>query len=153
MRKFCIASAIVAALAAPAQAGTRFPVIADAQVRAACSDCHMAYFPQLLPRASWEKVMGDLENHFGEDASLDPAELERVLAYYSAHASDVSGGRAARRWGRHISPDETPLRITDLKRFKRKHSELGWFTKRPKSMANCVSCHGKAAERGYFEDD
>ena len=52
-----------------------------------CGSCHVAYPPRLLPTASWEALLGDLGNHFGSDASLDPATTAELLAYAQMHAS------------------------------------------------------------------
>jgi len=54
-----------------------------------CSDCHMAYPPIFLPKASWEKIFGNLSNHFGEDASLDPAKVKILQSYYIKNSSDI----------------------------------------------------------------
>ncbi len=35
--------------------------------------CHTAYPPGLLPAASWRRIMGGLDRHYGSDASLEPA--------------------------------------------------------------------------------
>ena len=55
----------------------------------------MAFPPQTLTRAVWRNIIGNLSNHFGEDASLDAATVKYLLAYHEANASDVSDTRAA----------------------------------------------------------
>ena len=37
--------------------------------------------PNLLPKKSWELIMGDLENHFGDDASLDEKTNQDIKLY------------------------------------------------------------------------
>ena len=45
-----------------------------------CGSCHTFIPPNLLPKKkSWELIMGDLENHFGDDASLD----EKKIKYFN----------------------------------------------------------------------
>ena len=39
--------------------------------------------PNLLPKKSWELIMGDLENHFGDDASLDEDVNKNILTFLS----------------------------------------------------------------------
>lgn len=51
-----------------------------------CASCHFGYQPALLGRASWEKVMGNLSDHFGTDASLGKSESEQILNYLVSHA-------------------------------------------------------------------
>ena len=41
-----------------------------------CGSCHFPYQPGLLPAVSWERIMGGLEDHFGENAELDNGDLK-----------------------------------------------------------------------------
>ena len=85
------AAAAVAALAtalawsAPAAADSDeyFRPVTDETVKTECSACHMAYPAGMLPARSWRALMGDLSNHFGEDASLPEetrAAMKQILA-------------------------------------------------------------------------
>ena len=58
-----------------------------------CASCHLAYSPALLPRASWRRMMGGLEQHFGENASLDPATQADILRFLEANAADSGRSR------------------------------------------------------------
>jgi ABC-type Zn2+ transport system substrate-binding protein/surface adhesin len=49
--------------------------------KAECGDCHMAYPPSMLPASSWRAMMGNLEDHFGNNAELDAATASRVTAF------------------------------------------------------------------------
>ena len=46
-----------------------------------CGACHDPFHPSLLPAASWAALMAGLQDHFGEDASLDPARAEEIAAW------------------------------------------------------------------------
>ncbi len=46
-----------------------------------CGDCHMAYPPSMLPAASWQDMMGALEDHFGDNAELDAATADQIAAF------------------------------------------------------------------------
>lgn len=145
-----IAPLILALLATPAFAeGERMAPIADATTKTECSACHIAYPAGFLPAASWKAIMGDLSNHFGEDASLSPEATKQIEDYLVAHAADAGG----RSW-RGLDPANPPLRITDLAWFKREHSREVSARAKAKagSMSNCAACHRGAAQ-GYFEDD
>lgn len=136
--------------AAPALAeGSRVAPVTDATAKAECSACHVAFPAGFLPAASWKAIMGNLSNHFGEDASLSPEATKQIETYLVAHAADA-GGRA---W-RGLDPANPPLRITDLSWFKRQHSRevSSQAMSRAGSMANCAACHSGAAQ-GYFGDD
>lgn len=116
-----------------------------------CGSCHLAFPPSMLPARSWRAMMADLENHFGEDASLDAASNAAITTYLVANAADVRGGKLVRG----LSPQEAPLRITELPKWVREHREVTraeWNDPDVKSKANCAACH-KDAEKGYFDDE
>ena len=144
------ATLLLTLLASPIFAeGGRVAPVTDETAKAECSACHIAYPAGFLPAASWSAVMGDLSNHFGEDASLPDEVVRRIEDYLVTHAADAGG----RNW-RGLDPADPPLRITGLAWFEREHSrEVSSRAKaRAGSMSNCTACH-QGAEMGYFEDD
>jgi hypothetical protein len=109
-----------------------------------CSACHVAYPPGLLPAASWQRVMQNLPQHYGTDASLEPAQVAALTTWLQAHAG--TSRRAA------MPPPEDS--ITRSAWFIRKHDEVPAATwQRPaiKSAANCGACHPKA-DQGDFNE-
>ena len=122
---------------------------------AECASCHIAYPPGLLPARSWQKIMSNLNDHFGEDASLDAATVSELTRYLSDNSADNSTARFAKKVQRRLSEDETPLRITELDFFKREHDELPvrLYRDNPKvgSLSNCNACHTRA-EHGSFRE-
>lgn len=108
-----------------------------------CSACHVAYPPGLLPAASWQRLMGNLPNHFGTDASLDAPTVKELSAWLTAHAG--SGRRSA----------EPPQdRITRSAWFVHEHDEVDpavWKSTAVKSPANCAACHTRA-DQGDFNE-
>jgi cytochrome c553 len=109
-----------------------------------CAACHVAYPPAMLPAASWQRLMTHLPNHFGTDASLDPAQLKELSIWLSANAA--TGRRAAE------SPPED--RITRSAWFTRQHDEVPvatWKRSAIKSASNCAACH-TSADRGDFNE-
>ncbi|MBT0962849.1 diheme cytochrome c [Denitromonas iodatirespirans] len=132
-----------------------FPPVTDPLTRQECGGCHMAFPAGLLPARSWQKVMGELDNHFGDDASVDAATARQINTYLMAHAADSAGNGGMHRWLRGVSAAAAPQRITELPKWVREHREVArsdWTRKEVASKANCVACHVDA-ERGYFEDD
>jgi Dihaem cytochrome c len=140
--------ALVAALLAPpavaADEGSIRPVT-NLLVKEECGDCHMAFQPGFLPATSWRKMIATLENHFGEDASLDAGIRDRIESYLVANA-----GRG------HADRANPPLRITELAWFRKEHREreVKRLRKRHdvKTLADCAACH-RGADHGYFDDD
>ncbi len=71
IHKLPITAVTLFLLAAPAALGDeRYNPVKDEVVSKGCGAYHMAFQPQMLPERSWEKIMNELSDHFGEDASL-----------------------------------------------------------------------------------
>jgi hypothetical protein len=122
--------------------------------REECGSCHLAYPPQLLPPGSWEKVMGNLEDHFGENAELDEPTRKQLQDYLVQRSTPRRG--EYRRILRNMDPDRLPMRITDMVYFRRKHHEIPdrliRGNDKVRSLSQCDACH-RDAERGYFDED
>jgi cytochrome c553 len=126
--------------AAPSLAGERRRAPLDPTYVAECASCHIAYPPRFLPADSWRALMTNLGDHFGSDASLDPATATTILDYLRAHA---------RR--RRASDDPLPLRITDTGWFRHEHgTPAALLRKYPaiQSAADCGACHERLAHEG-----
>ena len=111
-----------------------------------CASCHMAYPPGLLPAASWQHLMANLDKHFGTDASLSPADVSQIGNWLSANAGTYKRGSGA--------PSEDRISQSDW--FMRKHraGEVPanvWTRASVRSAANCVACHS-GAEQGNFNE-
>jgi len=141
-------------LAAQADSGNKYggenrgkpvmPATANKLWQQECGSCHIAYPPGLLPAPSWTRIMGSLDKHFGEDASLSPAENKEITAFLVNNPSN--------RW----SASTAPLRISESRWFKSKHDEREiapevWKRPSVKSQANCGACHGGAADGDFNE--
>ena len=131
------------------------PRLANKAWQQECASCHLAYPPALLPKASWQRLMGGLDRHFGENASLDPATRADILHFLEAHAADSGSSRAGSKVMQRMDAKAAPLRITETAWFVRKHDEVprtAWTRKSVGSAANCAACH-RQAEQGTFDDD
>lgn len=113
-----------------------------------CAACHTPYPPGMLPAASWQRIMGSLNKHFGTDASLDQATVRELGGWLQANASTY----------KRVSEEPPQDRITKSAWFLRKHNEREispavW--KRPSvgSASNCVACHTNAAQGNFNERD
>lgn len=133
-----------------------FPALNHESWQTECASCHTLYHPGLLPERSWKKMMAQLDDHFGEDASLDEATTKDISDFLLAHSSDKNESRRAEKFNRSIPMHEIPLRITETRYFEHKHRKIKsdvWKRKKIASAANCVSCHGQDAEKGIFEEE
>jgi hypothetical protein len=139
-----------------AQAGGRhfFAPVSDPVVKEECGSCHLPFAPSMLPASSWQRMMGDLSNHFGDDASLDAPTARKITDYLVANAADTGGQRYGGKLLRGVSTESAPLRITELPRWVREHRKVTvaeWQHKDVRTKANCAACHTDA-ERGYYDE-
>lgn len=118
------------------------------------SSCHAGFHPTLLPAASWEKVMGSLDDHFGEDVSLDDPVRNQILKFLLSASADRSTTEASRKILYSIPKGTVPMRVTAVPYWVAKHEDIKEEVFKRKSViskSNCVACH-PGAEAGSFED-
>lgn len=106
-----------------------------------CGSCHTAYAPGLMPARSWQKMMSELDNHFGEDASLEEPERQAILRWLTDYAADgPHANMLMRRIAASIPPGAAPQRITETPMFKFQHDEVpAHIWKRPKVAAQPIA--------------
>jgi hypothetical protein len=128
----------------------------NADYQRECGACHFAHPPGLLPERSWQKLMGALADHFGDNAELAPETQGAITRYLVANSAEHATSRRAAKFLKDIGKDETPLRVTETRYFQRKHDEVPERmvagNPKVKSFANCVTCH-HSAEKGVFDED
>jgi hypothetical protein len=120
-----------------------------------CGTCHLAYPPGLLPARSWNHLIDTLDNHFGENAELPPADRERLRAFLTQNAADQVSDKRSRRVMASLR-GATPARITDIPYIVAKHREIPRGAIGPnaqvKSLSDCAACHGPGAAQGVFHE-
>ena len=135
--------------------GEALPKLTHKNWQQECASCHIAYAPAFLPKASWRRVMGGLDQHFGENASLDPVTQADILRFLEANAADSGTSQMGNRVMRNMGAKDAPMRITETPWFVRKHDEVSravWLRNSVGSAANCAACH-RQAEQGAFDED
>lgn len=118
-----------------------------------CASCHTLYPPSLLPQQSWVKLMGDLSNHFGDDASLELADNRSILKYLLEHSAEVSRQEMSVKMMQTLQNRDI-IAITQTPFWKRTHREIAsvvFQSSHIKSRANCKACHSDV-EQGLIED-
>ena len=152
MRAVAALVALLCAIPPAACAARLLPTPAEKTTAQQCSACHMAYPAEMLPARSWLALMSNLSDHFGEDASVRDQDRAAITGYLTTHAADgLAGGRAGQHFLRGLSPSATPLRITDMPWWRRRHGEISQrrFTNpKVKTAANCGACHD--GKRGFL---
>lgn len=113
-----------------------------------CAACHIAYPPGMLPAASWTRMMGSLNKHYGTDASLDEASVREISGWLKVNAGTY----------KRVSEEPPQDRITKSAWFLRKHNEREvppavWKRAAVGSASNCAACHTNAAQGSFSERD
>ncbi|MEJ2117567.1 MAG: hypothetical protein P8Y36_06550, partial [Alphaproteobacteria bacterium] len=142
------AGAVVHFAAKPALGVPTAPI--DATYAKECGSCHSVHHPTVAPAATWRAVFADLRNHFGDNASLDPETTKQLASYAIANAAEHWDTRVAHVM--RVRSEDKPLRITDVKRWKRIHRHFPekLFKSKPiGGKLNCTNCH-RDAETGVF---
>lgn len=119
-----------------------------------CGDCHQAYHPSLLPKSSWQGIMSNLENHFGEDASLDQSANIDISRFLQQYASEAWETEAAVRL-RQISTTN-PLQISRSPYWVKKHEDITENIFKQNniiSKSNCSACHSDTANGAFLDQN
>jgi len=125
--------------------------ITDQLTKTECGACHFAYPASMLPGASWRKIMSGLEDHFGEDASLEPEEIHDITEYLVSKAADTKPQFSKYLHG--IDAQNPPVRITETEFWIGKHFAISkeYLQSGLAGLkAVCTVCHLRA-EDGYYE--
>jgi hypothetical protein len=119
-----------------------------------CGECHFAYQPELLPSASWLKILNQLDDHFGDEVELDPDTIKTISDYLKTNGAENSSAKRSKKIMRSLG-NQIPMRITDIPYIREKHHELNPAVFKRESigsLANCTACH-ITAEKGIYDDD
>jgi hypothetical protein len=122
-----------------------------------CGSCHFAYQPGLLPSKSWDKMMLNLSDHFGSDASLEKKDYDSILAYLRKNSAEkfMNYKRSARIVD-SLRMRETPESISKTPYIIKKHKKIraDLITQAEvKGLFNCTACHTTAQKGIYSERD
>lgn len=131
--------------------------VRDARYAKECGSCHMAYPPGLLPARSWQKLMGNLADHFGDNAELPQEDTVAITDYLIKNAADRSNYRRSVKIDDSLAARQTPLRITQVPYIAGKHREIPTRliagNPKVKSLSQCAACHTKAEAGSFSERD
>ncbi|AXH16291.1 cytochrome C [Malaciobacter mytili] len=121
-----------------------------------CGSCHFAYFPGLLPQNSWEKLMSGLDNHFGDDASVDEQTFQTLSKFLNDNSAEKNMNyKRSRKIVKSIAKDEVYIAISKTPYIHKKHKKIRKdliTQKEVKGLFNCTACH-KSAKKAIFNDD
>ncbi|MDY0326752.1 MAG: diheme cytochrome c [Arcobacteraceae bacterium] len=122
-----------------------------------CGSCHFAYQPGLLPANAWEKMMGNLENHFDTDASLSQEDFITISNYLKQNSAEKNMDyKRSSRIVNSLKGRQIPDSISQTPYMIEKHNEIrpSLITqKEVKGIFNCIACHTTADKGIYSERD
>lgn len=119
-----------------------------------CGSCHITYPPFLLPKRSWSMMMQDLENHFGDDASIDEQTNLSILKFLENNSAENSTHEASFKILKTLKDNNSTIAITKMAYWKKRHKNIDddiFLSKEVRSRANCSACH-KDIEYGLLEN-
>lgn len=119
----------------------------------ACSECHIAYHPSLLPNRSWQRMLNEQSDHFGEDLFLAPETIAVLRRFTAESAADRVDREVSWRTLQSLNDGEAPLRITDTPYWKSVHREIAadvWKRPSVNGKFNCAACHQDAGQGGFM---
>jgi len=118
-----------------------------------CGSCHFAYQPGLLPASSWNKIMSNLANHYNNDASISPANLQTLTKYLNDNSAEKNMQyKRSNKIVSSLASGQIPDSISTTPYIARKHSEIKKsLISQPevKGLFNCIACH-KTADKGLY---
>lgn len=98
--------------------------------------------------------MNNLENHFGDDASLQEETKNHILSFLLKNSAETSTMQSSLGFLNSISNKDI-ISMTQTKFWDEKHKKIPkeFFQKEDiKSKANCKACHSDI-ERGLIENE
>lgn len=98
--------------------------------------------------------MGDLANHFGDDASLEEADTKNILDFLVKYSAETSTMESSFNILNSIKSNDT-IAITKTDFWKKTHKDISkelFNNEKIKSKANCKACHSDV-EKGLIEDE
>jgi cytochrome b len=119
-----------------------------------CASCHTLYPPNLLPKKSWELLMSDLENHFGDDASIPEDSNKEILAFLVKNSAENSTMQSSFKFLNSIKNQDI-ITMTKTTFWEKTHKEIPkeiFENSEVKSKANCKACHSDI-EKGLIENE
>ena len=122
-----------------------------------CGACHFAYQPGLLSAASWEKIMANLSDHFGENAELPTSEVNSIRNYLLNNAAGRVNTKLSSKMIQGSNAKQPIMRITETPYFKKEHDEIPARMVKDnldvRSFSRCDACHTRAADASFNEHE
>jgi hypothetical protein len=106
-----------------------------------------------LPARSWQRMLDEQSDHFGEDLFLAPKTVAALRKFAAANGAESVQREASWRTLQSLAASESPLRISDTPYWKRVHRDIGedvWKRPSVNGKFNCAACHRDAKQGGFM---
>ena len=84
-----------------------------------CAQCHTLYAPFMQTSDKHEKIMANLENHFGDDASIDDETNKKILEFLRQNSAEKSSSKWAIKFAKNDD-----IAITSSPFWQKAHENL-----------------------------
>ena len=101
-----------------------------------CSSCHVPIPAEVLPTTSWEKILKNPTDHYGQTLSPMNRINTRLIWNYLRVNSRLL-----------LSGESTPQYVTNSRYFKALHPQVD--LPKPASNQTCISCHPGVEQLNY----
>ncbi|MDJ0532527.1 MAG: cytochrome C [Xenococcaceae cyanobacterium MO_207.B15] len=101
-----------------------------------CAGCHIPLPPQILPTDSWQNLLNNSRNHYGESLPKISNLTTRLMWNYLRVFSRPS-----------LQGERTPEYVTNSRYLKALHPQID--LPKPTTHQSCTLCHPKAAQLDY----
>jgi hypothetical protein len=120
-----------------------------------CGSCHFPYQPGLLPSNSWNKMMVNLDKHFGVDASLASEDFVTLSKYLNDNSAEKNMQyKRSNRIVTSLLPGQVANSISTTPYIIEKHRGIKKdliSQKDVKGLFNCMACH-TTADKGIYSE-
>lgn len=113
-----------------------------------CGSCHFPYQPGLLPAVSWEKLMSNIDNHFGKNVELSPVDKRTMTRYLLDNSAGHGNDEISYNILQSLKYEPLIIRITNTPYFVETHKSLDYKDKKL-DIGECDSCHQNATQGMY----
>jgi len=110
-----------------------------------CSSCHLAYPVQFLPARSWQRMLLEQKEHFGDDLGLSEEKLAALRDFAKRGASEPQW--AGMMLQASIPANAAPQRITETDFWQHRHRRIAKEQFKSDKVAgkhDCEACHADA---------
>lgn len=114
-----------------------------------CGSCHFPYQPGLLPGISWETMMNNIDNHFGQTIKMTDVETRTMRRYLLDNSAGHVNDEISNQILKSLKYNPIPVRITQTPFFMDKHNQLINKVKQ-QNMGQCDRCH-QDAQQGLYK--